>query len=62
MGFHFNLPFLSSSWSILHAEESESGEEAKVETKEEEESGILQSWMEGGGLPALDEVEVQKLL
>ena len=62
MGLLFNLAFLSSSWSILHADESKSEEEVKVETKEEEELGILQSWMEVGGLPALDEVEAQKLL
>ena len=41
MGFHFNLAFLSSSQSILYADESKSEEEAKVETKEEEELGIL---------------------
>ena len=48
MGFHFNLAFLSSPWSILCADESESEEGAKVEIKEEEELGILQSWMEVG--------------
>ena len=62
MGPHFNLAFLSSSQSILHADESKSEEEAKVETKEEEEVGILWSWMELGGLPVLDEAEAQKLL
>ena len=41
MGPHFNLAFLSFSQSILHADESESEEEANVETKEEEEVGIL---------------------
>ena len=55
-----NLAFLSYSWSILCADESKSEEEAKVETKEE--LWILQSWIEVGGLPVLDEVEVQKLL
>ena len=41
------------------ADDSESEEEAQVGTKEEEELGILCSWMEVGGLPMLDEVEVQ---
>ena len=41
---------------------SQSEEEAKVGTKEEEELGILQIWMEMGGLLTLDEVEEQKLL
>ena len=47
---------------ISCADDSESEEEAQVVTKEEEELGILCSWMEMGGLPMLDEVEVQKLL
>ena len=58
------LSFSSSPWSISCGDESESEEGAKVETKtkEEEELGILWSWMEVGGLLALDEVEAQKLL
>ena len=56
MGLHFNLAFPSSSQSIPCADESESEEEAKVETKEEVELGILWSWMVVGGLPTLDEV------
>ena len=62
IGFHFNLDFLSFPWSISCADESESEEGAKVETEEGEKLGILWSWMEVGGLPALDEVEAQKLL
>ena len=40
MGFHFKLAFLPSSWSISCADESESEEGTKVETKEEEELGF----------------------
>ena len=46
---------------ISCADDSESEEEAKVGNKEEEELGILHSWMEMG-LPTLDKVEAQKLL
>ena len=48
MGFHFYLAFLSSSQSISCVDESESEEGAKVETKGEEELGILQSLNEVG--------------
>ena len=34
----------------------------KAGTKEEEDLGILRSWMEVGGIPALDEGEAQRLL
>ena len=47
---------------ISCADDSESEEEAKMETKEEEELRILCSWMEVGSLLMLDEVEAQKLL
>ena len=47
---------------ILCVDDSESEVEAKVGTKEEDELGILHSWVEVGGLPTLDEVEEQKLL
>ena len=57
-----NLAYLSYFWSILYADESKGEGDVKVETKEEQELGTLQSWMEVGGLPALDEEEVQKLL
>ena len=48
MDCHPNLALLSFPQSISCADKSEREEEAKVGTKEEEELGILQSWMEMG--------------
>ena len=47
---------------ISCADDSESEEETQVGTKEEEELGILCSWMEMGSLLMLGEAEVQILL
>ena len=57
---HLNLIFFF--WSISHADESESETEVRAGTKEEEDLGILRSWIEVGGIPALDEGEAQRLL
>ena len=43
-------------------DESDKERVVKPKTKEEEELGIIHSWMEVGGLPALPEQEVQGLL
>ena len=63
--FFFNISSLiltSFFWSISCADKSESETEVRVETKEEEDLGILRSWMEVGGIPALDEGEARRLL
>ena len=65
MYIFFNISSLiltSFFWSISCADESESETEVRVETKEEEDLGILRSWMQVGGIPALDEGEARRLL
>ena len=59
---HLESCFSFISWPILPTDESD--EEGKViaETKEEQKLGVVQSWMEMGGLPALPEEEAQGLL
>ena len=49
-------------WLVSLADESEEGAESMEEMKEEQELGVVKSWMEVGGLPMLVEEEVQKLL
>ena len=62
--YMYILSFISTSffWSISYADESESETEVRVETKEEEDLEILRSWMEVGGITALDEGEAKRLL
>ena len=51
-----------TSWLILLTDESDEEEEVVTGTKEEQELGVVQSWMEVGGLPTLPEEEAQGLL
>ena len=46
---------------VLPVDESSEEEEPREETKEEQELGMVKSWMEVGGFPMLVE-EAQKLL
>ena len=59
MDFHPELPLSSYFWSILCTHKSEGEGEVRVETKGEQELGILCTSMEMGGLPALDEEKAQ---
>ena len=59
---HLESYFSLISWPILFADESDEEGEVMAETKEEEDLGVVQSWMQVGGLPALPEEEVQGLL
>ena len=56
------LGFSLIPWLVSLADESDEGEESRGETKEEQELGVVKSWMEVGGLPALAEEEAQGLL
>ena len=47
---------------VSPVDESSEEEEIRGETKEEQEFGVVWSWMEVGGLPMLAEEEAQKLL
>ena len=49
-------------WHVLLTDESEEEEEIREVTKEECELGVVHSWMEVGGVPALAEEEAQGLL
>ena len=51
-----------TSWLILLTDESDEEKEVVTWTKEEQELGVVQSWMEVGGLPALPEEESLGLL
>ena len=56
------LGFSLIPWLVSLADESDEGEESRGETKEEQELGVVKSWMEVGGLPALAKEEAQGLL
>ena len=56
------LGFSLMLWFVSLANESGEGEELREETKEEQELGVVRSWMEVGDLSALTEKEVQGLL
>ena len=62
MNSHLESCFSLISWPILFTDESDEEGEVTAETKEEWEMGVVQSWMEVGGFPALYEREVQSLL
>ena len=59
---HLESCFSLISWPILLADESDDEGEVTAEMKEEQELGVVQSWMEVLGLPALPEEEVWGLL
>ena len=50
------------SASVSLPDESDEEEEAREETKEEHELGVVHSWMQVEGFPALAEEEAQGLL
>ena len=56
------IEFPGTSVFILPADEPSEEEEAREVTKEEHELGVVKSWMEIGGVPALAEEEARGLL
>ena len=62
MDWHPEACLPLTSWLILHTDESDEEDEVVTGTKEEQELGVVQSWMEAGGLPTLPEEEAWGLL
>ena len=60
--FPDSLPYGTSQHVCFVSPVDESSEEIRGETREEQELGVVRSWMEVGGLLVLVEKEVQKLL
>ena len=59
---HLESCFSLISWPILLTDESDEEAEVTADKKEEQELGVVQSWMEVGGFPALPEEEAWGLL